>query len=55
MSHFAFWVIENFYQYLSYLFDRKLQVFKKWTIFGIFNELLSTQNVNAARLARNVE
>ena len=31
------------------LFDRKLQVFKnspKWTIFGIFNQLLSTQNVN---------
>ena len=29
------------------LFDRKLQVFKnspKWTIFGIFNELLSTEN-----------
>ena len=40
------------------LFDRKLQVFKnspKWTIFGIFNELLSTQNVNVARFARNVE
>ena len=40
------------------LFDRKLQVFKnssKWTIFGIFNQLLSTQNVNVARFARNVE
>ena len=40
------------------LFDRKLQVFKnspKWTIFGIFNQLLSTQNVNLARFARNVE
>ena len=40
------------------LFDRKLQVFKnssKWTIFGIFNELLSTQFVNVARFARNVE
>ena len=24
-------------------------------IFGIFNELLSTQNVNVARFARNVE
>ena len=35
------------------LYDRKLQVFKnspKWTIFG-----LSTQNVNVARFARNVE
>ena len=27
----------------------------KLTIFGIFNELLSTQNVNVARFARNVE
>ena len=40
------------------LFDRKLQVFKnslKWTILGTFNHLLSTQNVNVARFARNVE
>ena len=40
------------------MFDRKLQVFKnssKWTIFGIFNQLLSTQNVNVVRFARNVE
>ena len=40
------------------LFDRKLQVIKispKFTIFGVFNELLSTQNVNEARFARNVE
>ena len=40
------------------LFDCKLQVFKnspKLTIFGIFDELLSTQNVNVARFARNVE
>ena len=40
------------------LFDSKLQVFKNspnWPFFGIFNELLSTQNVNAARFARNVE
>ena len=38
------------------LFDRK--VFKnspKWTIFGIFIYLLSTQNVNVACFARNVE
>ena len=27
----------------------------KLTIFGIFNELLSTQNVNVARFARNIE
>ena len=55
-----------FHQFLSYfkltclvtLFDRKLQVFKnspKWTILGIFNQLLSTQNVNVARFARNVK
>ena len=40
------------------LFDRKLQVFKNssyWPFFGIFNELLSTQNVKVARYARNVE
>ena len=40
------------------LFDRKLQVFKnsaKLTIFGIFNEPLSTQIENVARFARNVE
>ena len=40
------------------LFDRKLRVFKnstKLTIFGFFNEFLSTQNVNVARFARNVE
>ena len=37
---------------------RKLQVFKKspkWTFFGIFYQLLFTQNVNVARFARNVE
>ena len=36
----------------------KLQGFKnspKLTIFGLFNELLSTQNVNVFRFARNVE
>ena len=27
----------------------------KLTIFGIYNQLLSTQNVNVARFARNVE
>ena len=40
------------------LFDRKLQVqklAKNWPIFGNFNKLLSTQNVNVARFARNVE
>ena len=41
------------------LFDRKFQVSKKkspnLTIFGTFNELLSTQNVNVARFARDVD
>ena len=40
------------------LFDRQLQVFKNspnWTLFDIFNELLSTQNATVARFARNVE
>ena len=40
------------------LFDRKFQCFKnspKWTNFGIFNELLSRQNVNVARFARNAK
>ena len=40
------------------LFDRNLQVFKKspkLIIFGIFDELLTTQNVKIARLTRNVE
>ena len=44
--------------YLVTLFGRKFQVFKKspkLTIFGIFNQFLSTQNVNVARFARNVE
>ena len=31
------------------------QKLPKLTIFGIFNQLLSTQNVNTARFARNVE
>ena len=43
---------------LVILFYRKLQVCEnspKSTIFGIFNELLSIQNVNVARFARHVE
>ena len=66
MSHFEildFGIFQQFFVLrkltcLVTLFDRKLQVFKnspKWTIFGIFNEFLSTQNVNVARFARNVE
>ena len=55
-----------FHQFLSYkkvtclvtLFDCKLQDFKNspnQTIFGIFNQVLFTQNVTVARFARNVE
>ena len=31
------------------------QKLAKWAIFGIFDSLLSTQNVNVAHFARNVE
>ena len=63
VSHFEFWHFSLIFVVLKVtclvtLFSRKLQVFKKspkLTIFGIFNELLSTQNVNVARFARNVE
>ena len=56
MSHLNFWHFPSIFVLLKLtclvtLFDRKLQVFKnstKWTIFGIFNQLLSTRNVNAA-------
>ena len=62
MSYLNFGNINQFFCLLKLtclvtLFDRKLQVFKnspKWTNFGIFNELLSTQSVNVARFARNV-
>ena len=33
----------------------KASGFQKFTIFGIFHQLLSTQNVNIARVARNFE
>ena len=38
--------------------NRLFQFFKnslKWTAFGIFNSLLSTQDVNLARFARSAE
>ena len=44
--------------YLVTLFDRKLQFLKTRQIgpfLAFLNELLSTQNVNADRFARNVE
>ena len=53
------WISINFHQVwtcLVTLFDHKLQVFKTRQIglfIGIFNELLSTQNGNVARFARN--
>ena len=62
-QHLEFWHFPPIFVLLKLkclvtLFDRKLQVFKnspKWTIFGIFNLLLSTQNVNVARFALNVD
>ena len=58
-----FWYFPPIFVYLTLtclvtLFDCKRQTFKnspKWTIIGIFNELLSTQNLNVARFARNIE
>ena len=44
--------------FLVILFDRKFQVFKnspKWTFFDFFEKLLSAQNVNVARFARNIK
>ena len=65
MSHliFLFWHFPPIFVLLKLTclvtqFGRKLQIFKnspKWTIFGIFNLLFSTQNVSIARFARNVE
>ena len=59
---FEFWHFPPIFVLLKFtclatLFDCKLQVFKnspKWTILGIFNQLLSTQNINV-NVARNVE
>ena len=44
----------NFLSYLVTLIQ-VLENSPKWSIFGIFNELLSTQNVDVARFARNDE
>ena len=62
-DHLEFWHFPSIFvllkgNFLVTLFDRKLQIFKnspKLTIFGIFNKLLATQNVNLARFARIVE
>ena len=64
MSQLIFWILAfstNFVLLrltcLVALFDRKLQFFKKspqLTNIGTFDKLLSTQNVNVARFARNV-
>ena len=60
----TFWVrkcqLRHFYKItcLVTLFNHKIQVFKnslKWTIFGIFNELLYTQIANLARSAHHDE
>ena len=59
---FEFWHFPPFFVLwkvtcLVTLFDRKLLVVinrPNWPFFGIFNEFLSTQNLNVARFARKV-
>ena len=63
MSHLNFWILAfstNFWPIKSDLSGNTVwpqaSVFKNspnWIIFGIFNQLLSPQNVNVARFARN--
>ena len=61
MSHLKFTMLAfyaDFCPIKNVLFDIKLQVFKnspKLNIFGVSDVLLSTQNVNLARFACNVE
>ena len=55
---FNFGIFRQFLTCLVTLFDHKHQAFTnspKRTNFGIFNELLATQNVNVAHLDRNIE
>ena len=65
MSHLNFWILAFSTNFCPIKIDlygstvwQQASVFQKLaklSIFGIFNELLSTQNVNVARFARNVE
>ena len=62
MSHFNFFNLAFFANFCPIKIDLsgntvwpQASRFKKLSIFGIFNRLLSTQNVNVARFARNVE
>ena len=65
MSHLNFWILAfspNFCPIKTDLSGNTVwpqasgfQKPSKWTILGIFNQLLSTQNVNVARFAHNVE
>ena len=60
ISYLNFGIFHQFFvllklTYLVTRFDRKLHVFKNSPKRNIFNLLLSTQNVNVARFARNVE
>ena len=48
-------LIFEFWHFLPTFILFRFQKLAKPTIFGIFNHLLSTQNVNVARFARNVE
>ena len=60
IAHLEFWHFSSIFVQLKLtclvtLVDHKLQIFKEKNIFGTFNELLSTQNLNVAHFARNVE
>ena len=58
MSHLNFGIFTNFWRIKIDLSGNTVgpkASILKLTIFGIFNELLSTQNVNVACFARNIE
>ena len=56
MSHLNFDIFTIFLPIKSDLSGNTVRPEKSgFSIFGIFNELLSTQNVHVARYARNVE
>ena len=55
MSYLSFPILAFFTNFYPLKSDMSGNNSPKWTIFGIFNELMSTQNVNVAHFARNVD
>ena len=55
MSHLNFGIFSPIFGLKVTCLVHCFQKLAKLTIFGIFHELLSTQNVNVARIARNLE